>query len=83
MMLELYTWATANGHKPQILLEELDVPYSVKPVNIFEGEQLTDFATGEMGLEVKLHSSNRRQSRSASGQKRHLATRLGCPAFPQ
>ena len=50
MMLELYTWATANGHKPQILLEELDVPYSVKPVNIFEGEQLTDFATSEMGF---------------------------------
>ena len=50
MMLELHTWATPNGQKPQILLEELDVPYSVKPVNIFEGEQLTDFATGEMGF---------------------------------
>lgn len=41
-MLELYTWATPNGHKPQILLEELGIPYVVKPVNIFEGEQLTD-----------------------------------------
>jgi len=41
-MLELYTWATPNGHKPHILLEELGVPYVVKPVNIFKGEQLTE-----------------------------------------
>jgi GSH-dependent disulfide-bond oxidoreductase len=42
MTLSLYTWATPNGHKPQILLEELAVPYEVKAVNIFTGEQLTD-----------------------------------------
>src|SRR5205085_12455377 len=41
-MLELYTWATPNGQKVHILLEELGVPYVVKPINIFEGEQLTD-----------------------------------------
>jgi len=41
-MLELYTWATPNGHKPHILLEELGVPYVLKPVNIFEGEQLEE-----------------------------------------
>lgn len=42
MSLELYTWATPNGHKPQILLEELAVPYEVRPVAIFEGEQMSD-----------------------------------------
>jgi len=41
-MLELYTWATPNGHKVQILLEELEVPYVIKPVNIMEGEQLAE-----------------------------------------
>jgi GST-like protein len=40
--LELYTWATPNGHKPQIMLEELGVPYVPKPVDIFNGAQLTE-----------------------------------------
>jgi GSH-dependent disulfide-bond oxidoreductase len=40
--LQLYTWATPNGHKPQILLAELEVEYEIKPVNIFKGEQLTE-----------------------------------------
>lgn len=35
----LYYWNTPNGHKPVILLEELGVPYEVKPVNIGRGEQ--------------------------------------------
>jgi GST-like protein len=51
-MLELYTWATPNGHKPQILLEELGVPYVVKPVNIFIGEQFAE--------EYRLINPNRR-----------------------
>ena len=42
MTLVLYTWATPNGHKPQILLEELGVPYELKPVNILTGEQFTE-----------------------------------------
>lgn len=42
MSFALYTWATPNGHKPQIMLEELGVPYEVKPVNIFKGEQMAD-----------------------------------------
>jgi GST-like protein len=41
MTLELYTWATPNGHKPQILLEELAVPYKLVPVDIFKGAQMT------------------------------------------
>jgi GSH-dependent disulfide-bond oxidoreductase len=40
--LELYSWPTPNGHKPQIMLEELGVPYSLEPVDIFKGAQLTE-----------------------------------------
>jgi len=43
MGLELYTWATPNGHKVQIMLEELGVDYILCPVNIFEGEQFGDW----------------------------------------
>jgi len=42
MSLELYTWPTPNGHKAQIMLEELGVPFDLRPVNIFEGEQFSD-----------------------------------------
>ena len=42
MTLVLYSWATPNGHKPQILLEELSAAYELKPVNIFAGEQFAD-----------------------------------------
>jgi GST-like protein len=38
-MLELYYWPTPNGKKVTILLEELGVPYIVKPVNIGRGDQ--------------------------------------------
>ncbi len=43
MTLQLYTWATPNGQKIHIMLEELGVPYEVKPVNIFTGEQMEDW----------------------------------------
>lgn len=37
--LELYYWATPNGWKISIMLEELALPYRVTPVNISAGEQ--------------------------------------------
>ena len=44
-MIDLYTWATPNGRKVSIALEELGLPYRVHPVNIGRGEQLgEDFA---------------------------------------
>ncbi|MEQ8831585.1 MAG: glutathione S-transferase N-terminal domain-containing protein [Alphaproteobacteria bacterium] len=39
MTIELYTWGTPNGRKVSILLEELELPYSVHPVNIGKDEQ--------------------------------------------
>jgi GST-like protein len=38
-MIELYYWPTPNGWKITIALEELGLPYTVRPVNIGRGEQ--------------------------------------------
>ncbi len=38
-MIELYTWKTPNGYKPILLLEELEWPYVVRPVDLGKGEQ--------------------------------------------
>lgn len=40
-MIELYTWASPNGRKISIALEELGLPYVVHPVNIGKGEQFS------------------------------------------
>jgi GST-like protein len=39
MTIELYSWATPNGHKVHIMLEELGIPYNVHPINIGAGDQ--------------------------------------------
>lgn len=38
-MIDLYFWATPNGYKVSILLEELEVPYNVLPIHIGKGHQ--------------------------------------------
>ncbi|MBK7615901.1 MAG: glutathione S-transferase N-terminal domain-containing protein [Vitreoscilla sp.] len=38
-MIEVYSWATPNGHKVHIMLEECGLPYRVMPVDIGAGEQ--------------------------------------------
>jgi len=40
-MIELYFWTTPNGMKPLILLEELGLEHTVRPVNISKGEQFS------------------------------------------
>ncbi|MBA4285928.1 MAG: glutathione S-transferase [Xanthomonadaceae bacterium] len=43
-MIDLYTSATPNGWKASITLEELAVPYTVRPIALMKGEQkLPDF----------------------------------------
>ncbi|MCX5514572.1 glutathione S-transferase [Kaistia algarum] len=37
--IELHFWPTPNGKKVSIMLEELDIPYSIHFVNIGKGEQ--------------------------------------------
>ena len=39
MTIDLYSWATPNGHKVHIMLEELGLDYNVHPVNIGAGDQ--------------------------------------------
>ena len=38
-MIDVYSWATPNGHKIHIMLEECGLPYRVHAVNIGAGEQ--------------------------------------------
>jgi GST-like protein len=38
-MIDLYSWATPNGHKVHIMLEECGLPYRVHPINIGTGDQ--------------------------------------------
>ena len=38
-MIEVYSWATPNGHKVHIMLEECGLPYRVTAVNIGAGDQ--------------------------------------------
>jgi GSH-dependent disulfide-bond oxidoreductase len=38
-MIETYSWATPNGHKVHIMLEECGLPYRVHPVDIGAGDQ--------------------------------------------
>jgi GSH-dependent disulfide-bond oxidoreductase len=38
-MIDVYTWPTPNGHKVHIMLEEVGLPYKIKPANIRTGEQ--------------------------------------------
>jgi GST-like protein len=40
-MIDLYYWPTPNGHKIAIMLEEVGLPYQVRPVNILRGEQFS------------------------------------------
>jgi len=38
-MIQLYTWGTPNGKKVSIMLEEIQIPYEVYPINIGQGDQ--------------------------------------------
>ena len=38
-MIDLYSWATPNGHKIHIMLEETGLPYNVHAIDIGSGDQ--------------------------------------------
>jgi GST-like protein len=38
-MIDVYSWATPNGHKVHIMLEETGLPYEAHPVDIGRGDQ--------------------------------------------
>ncbi|HTR10238.1 MAG TPA: glutathione S-transferase, partial [Paraburkholderia sp.] len=37
MTITLYAWGTPNGRKVSVALEEMELPYTVVPVNIGNG----------------------------------------------
>jgi GST-like protein len=39
MSIELHTWNTPNGRKISVALEEMGLPYTVRPVDISKGRQ--------------------------------------------
>jgi GST-like protein len=39
-MIQLYTWATPNGKKVSVMLEEVELSYEVHSINIAKGDQL-------------------------------------------
>lgn len=41
-MIDLYTWATPNGRKVSIMLEELRLPYCSHPINLSKNGQYSD-----------------------------------------
>jgi GSH-dependent disulfide-bond oxidoreductase len=41
MSIQLHTWNTPNGRKVSVALEEMNLPYTVRTVNILKGEQFT------------------------------------------
>ncbi|VVD92514.1 glutathione S-transferase C-terminal domain-containing protein [Pandoraea terrigena] len=41
-MIQVYSWATPNGHKVHIMLEECELPYHAHPVDIGAGDQFKD-----------------------------------------
>lgn len=52
-MIDLYTWATPNGRKVSILLEELGLPYTVHKIDISKGEQkLPEFTRISPGQKI-------------------------------
>jgi GST-like protein len=38
-VITLYTWTTPNGRKASIMLEEVNLSYAVRPINLQENEQ--------------------------------------------
>ncbi len=38
-MIDVFSWATPNGHKVHIMLEECGLPYKAHPINISQGDQ--------------------------------------------
>jgi GST-like protein len=38
-MIDVYYWPTPNGKKIALMLEEIELPYTIHPINITKGEQ--------------------------------------------
>ena len=59
-MIEVYSWATPNGHKVHIMLEETGLKYEIHPVNIRAGELPEPESNGTAYLKIPLDRLGRR-----------------------
>ena len=65
-MIELYTWPTPNGHKIHIMLEEVGLPYEVRPVDINLGDQFHPDFLARSARTTGFRRSSTRTARAAS-----------------
>lgn len=79
-MIELYTWATPNGRKISIALEELGLPYRVHAVDIGKGAQFGPaFAaiSPNNKIPVVVDDDNRRTLMESGAILSYLADKTG------
>ena len=79
-MIELYTWATPNGRKISIALEELGLPYRVHAVDIGKGAQFEPaFAaiSPNNKIPVIVDDDNRRTLMESGAILSYLADKTG------
>jgi len=91
-MIDLYSWPAPNGHKTQILVEELGIPYRLIPINITTGAQheasyrainpngkipaIVDHAPPDGGAPITVFESGAVMLYLAEKEKRFLPTQL-------
>lgn len=91
-MIDLYSWPAPNGHKIQILMEELAIPYRLIPIDITQGAQhaasyrainpnskipaMVDHAPLDGGPPVTVFESGAIMMYLAEKEKRFLPTEL-------
>ena len=73
MSIELWTWNTPNGRKISVALEEMGLPYTVKPVNISQGRAVQARVPEDQPEQP--HPGDRRSRRPGRRADQHLRIR--------
>ena len=77
-MIELYTWTTPNGRKASIMLEEVGLAYTVRPINLGKNEQF-DAAF----LKISPKTGSRRLSITRRWRPARGVRKRGDPGLPR
>ena len=76
-MIDVYSWATPNGHKVHIMLEETGLAYNVHGVNIGAGDQ---FNTRVSRHQPEQQDPGNRRFRGPQGRRRQAVRACSNPA---
>jgi hypothetical protein len=77
-MIEFYCWPTPNGHKSTMFLEEVELEYTIHPVDISAGAEHRGIRdTQEVGLELIAASNGRVQRIVSSSLNRMILSPAG------